>query len=338
MAYHWRGAPDEEAAPRRGEGRSPQSTPARPDFHHALGPQGARGPPADRAGQGPRRARAAARRRPRRRVCTSATTATDLDAFKALRECVEGGRLQHAVCVGVRSDETPPELESGADLSRGRPARACAGCSRRCSSRCAFVDFLKTTVLVVRGARPPCSAPIAVLSAADAQETAPLVLRRRLVARSPARSAPTSGRRARDDAADRPPARRRAARRRRCPSRRPARCCSTACGRSSSSTVAASALAVDRAADPRRSPPGFAVIWALSWRRQDAAVTAIEERDGVQFFVERTSPFRPIKLVRAPGFRRIEPPTLGDAATAPAGLASAPSRASVPGQASTAGW
>jgi hypothetical protein len=55
---------------------------------------------------------------------------------------------------------------------------------------------------------------------------------------------------------------------------------------------------------------GFAVIWALSWRRQESAVTAIEERDGVQFFVERTSPFKPIQLVRAPGFRRIAPPSM----------------------------
>jgi hypothetical protein len=48
---------------------------------------------------------------------------------------------------------------------------------------------------------------------------------------------------------------------------------------------------------------GFAIIWALAWRRQSAAVTAIEERDGARFFVEHTSPLRPIKLVRTPGFR-----------------------------------
>ena len=54
---------------------------------------------------------------------------------------------------------------------------------------------------------------------------------------------------------------------------------------------------------------GFAVIWSLAWRRQDAAVLAIEERDGVTFFVERTSPIRPMRLVRTPGFRR-EVPTL----------------------------
>ncbi len=54
---------------------------------------------------------------------------------------------------------------------------------------------------------------------------------------------------------------------------------------------------------------GFAIIWALAWRRQDAAVLAIEERDGSTFYVERTSPVRPIRLVRTPGFRR-EVPTM----------------------------
>jgi hypothetical protein len=54
---------------------------------------------------------------------------------------------------------------------------------------------------------------------------------------------------------------------------------------------------------------GFAVIWSLAWRRQDGAVLAIEERDGVTFYVERTSPIRPMRLVRTPGFRR-EVPTL----------------------------
>ena len=49
---------------------------------------------------------------------------------------------------------------------------------------------------------------------------------------------------------------------------------------------------------------GFGIIWALGWRRQDAAVTAIEERDGVVFFVARSSAFGPVKLVRPPGLRR----------------------------------
>jgi len=48
---------------------------------------------------------------------------------------------------------------------------------------------------------------------------------------------------------------------------------------------------------------GFAIIWALAWRRQASAVSAIEERDGARFYVEHTSPLHPIKLVRTPGFR-----------------------------------
>lgn len=47
---------------------------------------------------------------------------------------------------------------------------------------------------------------------------------------------------------------------------------------------------------------GFAMIWALAWRHQHRAVAAIEERDGVRFYVERTSPLQGIRLVRTPGF------------------------------------
>jgi hypothetical protein len=48
---------------------------------------------------------------------------------------------------------------------------------------------------------------------------------------------------------------------------------------------------------------GFAIMWALAWRRQDAAVAAIEERDGASFYVRRTSPMRPMSLLRTPGFK-----------------------------------
>lgn len=56
---------------------------------------------------------------------------------------------------------------------------------------------------------------------------------------------------------------------------------------------------------------GFAVIWALAWRRQEAAVAAIEERDGVRFFVLGTSPVRPMVLERTPGFKAIRPEGMG---------------------------
>jgi hypothetical protein len=60
---------------------------------------------------------------------------------------------------------------------------------------------------------------------------------------------------------------------------------------------------------------GFAIIWALAWRRQDAAVAAIEERDGAAFYVVRTSPVRPIALVRAPGFKALRPERVNGAVT-----------------------
>lgn len=63
---------------------------------------------------------------------------------------------------------------------------------------------------------------------------------------------------------------------------------------------------------------GFAIIWALGWRRQAAAVTAIEERDGVRFYVEHTAPLEPIKLVRTPGFRSNLSDMNGAKRTAPA--------------------
>jgi hypothetical protein len=47
---------------------------------------------------------------------------------------------------------------------------------------------------------------------------------------------------------------------------------------------------------------GFAVLVALAWRRQGHAVEAIEERDAARFYVDRTSPWQPIRLVRTPGF------------------------------------
>jgi trehalose 6-phosphate phosphatase len=55
---------------------------------------------------------------------TSATAAlyvgddtTDLDAFRGLRELVQAGRLECALCVAVDSDEAPPELAREADLT-----------------------------------------------------------------------------------------------------------------------------------------------------------------------------------------------------------------------------
>jgi len=52
---------------------------------------------------------------------------------------------------------------------------------------------------------------------------------------------------------------------------------------------------------------GFTLMIGLAWRKQPSAVQAIEERDGVRFYVERVSPFKPTRLLRTPGFRKSEP-------------------------------
>ena len=52
---------------------------------------------------------------------------------------------------------------------------------------------------------------------------------------------------------------------------------------------------------------GYCLMLALAWRRQSSAVEAIEQRDGVRFYVESGSPFKPTQLVRTPWIRRNEP-------------------------------
>lgn len=49
---------------------------------------------------------------------------------------------------------------------------------------------------------------------------------------------------------------------------------------------------------------GFALGVAAAWRNREAAVTAVEERDGVCFYVENGSAFEPVKLIRTPGLMR----------------------------------
>ena len=52
---------------------------------------------------------------------------------------------------------------------------------------------------------------------------------------------------------------------------------------------------------------GYCLLVALLWRKQPAAVAAIEGRDGVEFWFDRTSPVGRPQLLRLPGLRKIEP-------------------------------
>lgn len=48
---------------------------------------------------------------------------------------------------------------------------------------------------------------------------------------------------------------------------------------------------------------GYALLVSLAWHTRESAVLAIEQRDGVKFYVVPNSALRPIQLVRAPGLR-----------------------------------
>ena len=48
---------------------------------------------------------------------------------------------------------------------------------------------------------------------------------------------------------------------------------------------------------------GYALLVSLAWHSREPAVLAIEQRDGVKFYVVPNSALRPIQLVRTPGLR-----------------------------------
>jgi hypothetical protein len=48
---------------------------------------------------------------------------------------------------------------------------------------------------------------------------------------------------------------------------------------------------------------GYALIVSLAWHTREAAVLAIEQRDGVKFYVVPTSAWQPVELMRTPGLR-----------------------------------
>lgn len=49
---------------------------------------------------------------------------------------------------------------------------------------------------------------------------------------------------------------------------------------------------------------GSALAAALILRAREAAVIAVEDRDGVRFYVEPGSVFQPVRLIRTPGLKR----------------------------------
>jgi trehalose 6-phosphate phosphatase len=111
-AFHWRGAPDEEAAARAVRQVAARAESAGLRTHWGRKVLEVRPPVDIDKGRGIRRL---LRDADLKAAVYVGDDRTDVDAFEGLRTLVEQGRLGSAACVGVRSDETPRELEEAAD-------------------------------------------------------------------------------------------------------------------------------------------------------------------------------------------------------------------------------
>jgi trehalose 6-phosphate phosphatase len=118
-AFHWRGAPDEEAAEAAVRAVAERAEQQGLKVHWGRKVLEIRPDVEVHKGQGVRRL---LRGTQLDAALYVGDDTTDLDAFRGLRALVEEGRLGTAVCVGVRSDETPPALEQEADVLVEGPA------------------------------------------------------------------------------------------------------------------------------------------------------------------------------------------------------------------------
>ena len=113
MTFHWRGAPDEEAARARVEELAAEAEGAGLSVHWGRKVLEIRPPVPVHKGLAVRELMSDSARA----ALYAGDDMTDLDAFAALAELVEEGRLDHAVRVGVLSDESPREIGREADIA-----------------------------------------------------------------------------------------------------------------------------------------------------------------------------------------------------------------------------
>jgi trehalose 6-phosphate phosphatase len=113
VAFHWRGARDEDAARTMLEGIAVEAESAGLHVHWGRKVLEIRPPVAVDKG---RAVRELVRRFPVRAALFGGDDATDLDVFDALAALRDEGALDAAVCVGVRSDEGPAAIVERADL------------------------------------------------------------------------------------------------------------------------------------------------------------------------------------------------------------------------------
>ena len=113
VAFHWRGAPDEDAAKARVEEIGSAAEAAGLWLHWGRKVLEVRPPVEINKG---RAVRELVSRFPAKTGMFAGDDATDLDAFDALEQLVAEGALEAAVLVGVASDEGPPAIVERADL------------------------------------------------------------------------------------------------------------------------------------------------------------------------------------------------------------------------------
>jgi trehalose 6-phosphate phosphatase len=118
-AFHWRGAPDEDAAEDALLAVAADAEAHGFHTHRGRKVLEIRPPLALDKGRGIRRLLEGL---DLDTALYAGDDVTDLDAFAALRALRDDGALSTALCVGVASDETPPEVAEGADLLVDGPA------------------------------------------------------------------------------------------------------------------------------------------------------------------------------------------------------------------------
>ena len=117
-AFHWRGAPDEEAAERAVREIAEQAEREGFAVHWGRKVLEVRPPVEFDKGLG---ITALLRGEHTAAALYVGDDTTDLDAFRALRRLADAGELQDALCVAVASDEAPPDLAREADLTVDGP-------------------------------------------------------------------------------------------------------------------------------------------------------------------------------------------------------------------------
>jgi trehalose 6-phosphate phosphatase len=113
IAYHWRGAVDEQDARAAIDAVAAHAQEAGFDVHWGRKVMEVRPPVRIDKGLG---VRTLLDERKYAAALYVGDDTTDLDAFRALRELVQEGVVDRAICAGVSSEDGPPAIEEDADV------------------------------------------------------------------------------------------------------------------------------------------------------------------------------------------------------------------------------